>query len=54
VQTTLDLDPKLLAEAEQAAALIGQPRSAVLEHSLKLYPGKAKRVLHAPLDGYRG
>jgi len=54
VQTTLDLDPKLLAEAEQAAAQIGQPLSTVVEHSLKLYLGKEKRVLRAPPGGYRG
>lgn len=54
VQTTLDIDPSLLAKAEQAAAQIGQPLSAVVEHSLKLFLTKEKRVLQAPPGGYRG
>ena len=54
METTLDLDPKLLAEAEQAAVQMGQSLSSVVEHSLKLYLGKEKRVLQAPPDGYRG
>lgn len=54
MKTTLDIDPDLLAEAQQAAAQIGKPLASVVEDSLKLFLNKEKRVLQAPLGGYHG
>jgi hypothetical protein len=54
VKTTLDIDPDLLAEAQQAAAQIGKPLAAVVEDSLKLFLNREKGVLQAPPGGYQG
>ena len=54
VQTTLNIDPRLLVEAEQAAAQIGKPLSSVVEDLLKLFLNQAKPALQTPPGGYRG
>ena len=51
---TLNIDPNLLARAEQAAAQIGEPLASVVEDSLKLFLKRQRRVLQAPPGGYRG
>ena len=54
MKTTLEIDPNLLAQAEQAAAEMGKPLDALVEHSLKLFLNRERRVLQAPPGGYRG
>ena len=51
VQTILDIDPRLLSEAEQTAAQIGKPLSAVVEASLKLFLHQARPAVEAPPRG---
>ena len=51
---TLNIDPKLLARAEQTAAQIGEPLASVVEDSLKLFLKRQRRVLQAPPGDYRG